>query len=228
MLVKGPHGGEIIALSCFTLQWCHNDRHGVSNHQPHDYLLNRLFTNQRKHQSPGSLTFVRGFHRRPVSCGCDTICGKLHREGNVVFLHYSGVITSLKASLIRNVSNIYSTVCSRTSKKTSKLRITGLCEGNSPVTGEFPAQRASNAEKVSFWWRHHGKILASSYPESCLFDNLQRKLMMKNSFKWRHLCLSKPTRSTTGQCMVTVTSQNSEPNCIARTTDWYNQLHEAK
>ena len=25
-----------------------------------------------------------------------------------------------------------------------------LCEGNSPVTGEFPAQRASNAENVSF------------------------------------------------------------------------------
>ena len=25
------------------------------------------------------------------------------------------------------------------SKKTSKLRVTGLCEGNSPVTGEFPA-----------------------------------------------------------------------------------------
>ena len=34
------------------------------------------------------------------------------------------------------------------SKKTSKLRVTGLCEGNSPVTGEFPAQRASNAENV--------------------------------------------------------------------------------
>ena len=29
----------------------------------------------------------------------------------------------------------------RRSKKTSKLRVTGLCEGNSPVTGEFPAQR---------------------------------------------------------------------------------------
>ena len=26
----------------------------------------------------------------------------------------------------------------RTSKKTSKLRATGLCEGNSPATGEFP------------------------------------------------------------------------------------------
>ena len=41
------------------------------------------------------------------------------------------------------------------SKKTSKLCVTGLCEGNSPVTGEFPAQRASNTENVSIWWRHH-------------------------------------------------------------------------
>ena len=36
----------------------------------------------------------------------------------------------------------------RTSKKTSKLRVTGLCAGNSPVTGEFPAQKASNAGNV--------------------------------------------------------------------------------
>ena len=41
------------------------------------------------------------------------------------------------------------------SKKTSKLRVTGLCAGNSPGTGEFPAQRTSNAENVSIWWRHH-------------------------------------------------------------------------
>ena len=44
----------------------------------------------------------------------------------------------------------------RRSKKTSKLRVTGLCAVNSPVTGEFPAQVASNAENVSIWWRHHG------------------------------------------------------------------------
>ena len=30
-------------------------------------------------------------------------------------------------------------------------------EGNSPVAGEFPAQKASNAENVSIQWRHHGK-----------------------------------------------------------------------
>ena len=70
-----------------TLLWRHNDRDGISNHQPHHCLPNRLFR--------------------------------------------------------------------RRSKKTSKLRITGLCVGNSPVTSEFPAQRASDAEKVSIWWCHH-------------------------------------------------------------------------
>ena len=27
-------------------------------------------------------------------------------------------------------------------------------------TGEFPAQRASNAENVPIWWRHHDCIAA--------------------------------------------------------------------
>ena len=71
----------------FSLRWHHNDHAGVSNHQPHGCLLNRLFR--------------------------------------------------------------------RKSKKTSKLRVTGLCAGNSPGTGEFPAQMASYAENVSIWWRHH-------------------------------------------------------------------------
>ena len=34
--------------------------------------------------------------------------------------------------------------------KTSKPRFTGICAGNSPMTGEFPAQMASNAENVPF------------------------------------------------------------------------------
>ena len=70
-----------------TLLWRHNGRDGVSNHQPHEYLLNHSFM--------------------------------------------------------------------RRSKKTSKLRVTGLCAGTSPETGEFPAQMVSNAENVSIWWRHH-------------------------------------------------------------------------
>ena len=72
----------------WSLRLRHDGRDGVSNHQPHYCLLNRLFR--------------------------------------------------------------------RRSKKTWKLRVTGLCVGNSPVTSEFPAQMASNAENVSIWWRHHG------------------------------------------------------------------------
>ena len=72
------------------LQWRHNERDSVSNHQPHDCLFKDLFR--------------------------------------------------------------------RRSNETSKLRVTGLCAGNSPGTGEFPTQMASNAENVSIWWRHHGLL----------------------------------------------------------------------
>ena len=41
------------------------------------------------------------------------------------------------------------------SKGNIMLRVTGLCAGNSPMTGEFPAQRSSNAQNDSIWWRHH-------------------------------------------------------------------------
>ena len=52
----------------------------------------------------------------------------------------------------------------RRSKKTSKLRVTGLCAGKSPETGEFPALMAGNAETVSIWWRHHdARLLVVSY-----------------------------------------------------------------
>ena len=36
------------------------------------------------------------------------------------------------------------------SQKTSKHRVTCICVGNSPVTGEFPAQRSSKAVSFSF------------------------------------------------------------------------------
>ena len=51
----------------------------------------------------------------------------------------------------------------RRSKKTSKLHVIGLCDGNSPVTGELPAQSAYYAENVSGWWRHrvHGVLRTS-------------------------------------------------------------------
>ena len=47
-----------------SLQWRNNKHDGVSNHQPHDGLLNLYAgAHQRKHQSSASLAFMRGIHR---------------------------------------------------------------------------------------------------------------------------------------------------------------------
>ena len=40
----------------------------------------------------------------------------------------------------RHLDCLLSRLFMRRSKKTPKLRVTGLCEGNSPMTGEFPAR----------------------------------------------------------------------------------------
>ena len=59
---------------------------------------------------------------------------------------------SAMAYQITSLTIVYSAVYSGANqRKTSKLRVTGLCEGNSPATGEFSAQRASNAENGSIW-----------------------------------------------------------------------------
>ena len=39
---------SVIGFSILALQWRHNGRDGISNHQPHDCLLNRLFKAQIK------------------------------------------------------------------------------------------------------------------------------------------------------------------------------------
>ena len=66
-------------------------------------------------------------------------------------LHYSDVIMGPMASKIPSLTIVYSTA----DQRTLELRVTGLCAGNSPVTGEFSAQMASNAENIFIWWRHH-------------------------------------------------------------------------
>ena len=48
--------------------WRHNGRDGVSDHQSHDCLLNRLFRRKsKKHQSSASLAFVWRIHRWPLN-----------------------------------------------------------------------------------------------------------------------------------------------------------------
>ena len=67
-------------------------------------------------------------------------------------------------------------------KKTSKLQVTGLCEGNPPMTGGFPLQRASNVENVYIWWHHHAFLWL------CCRVKVQHHTV---SFtEWMELCLT--------------------------------------
>ena len=91
--------------------------------------------------------------------------------------HYNDVIMRASASQITSLTIVYSTVYSRRrSKKTPKLHVTGLCGGNSPVTGEFPAQRASNAENGPIWWRHHDHLSEGYILKSCQNCTLRVKI----------------------------------------------------
>ena len=56
--------GVAFMYICSALQWRQNGDDGVSNHQPHNCLLNRLFGRRsKKISNSASLAFVRGFHR---------------------------------------------------------------------------------------------------------------------------------------------------------------------
>ena len=63
-----------------------------------------------------------------------------------------GSLASQITSLIIVYSAVYSGADQR---KKSNLRVTDLCVGHLPGTGEFPAQRDSYAENASITWRHH-------------------------------------------------------------------------
>ena len=56
-----------------------------------------------------------------------------------VTVHYSDVSNHQRLDCLLN------RLFGHRSKKRLKLHVTGLCEGNSPVTGEFPSQRATNS-----------------------------------------------------------------------------------
>ena len=66
-----------------------------------------------------------------------------------LFYHYSQWRLSERdgVSNHRRLDCLLARLFRRISKNTAKLRCTGLCDWNPPVTGGFPSQRACNAEK---------------------------------------------------------------------------------
>ena len=71
----------------------------------------------------------------------------------------SDVIMGAMASQITSLMIVYSAVYSGADqRKYQSSASLAFVRGNSQVTGEFPAQRASDAENVSISWRHHIKM----------------------------------------------------------------------
>ena len=102
-----------------------------------------------------SIFFIKSSKQQRVNSNFSIVWVIYHLAFCIVFeweYHYSDVMMRAMASQITGVPIVSSTVCSRRrSKKTSKLRVTGLSE----LTGECPQQKASNGENVTIWWRHH-------------------------------------------------------------------------
>ena len=86
------------------LQWRHNGCNGVSNHQPHDCLLNRLFRRRsKKHRSSASLAFVWRIHRCPVySPHKWPVTRKMFPFDDVII--FSGPVTERFKSRLRMIS----------------------------------------------------------------------------------------------------------------------------
>ena len=60
---------------------------------------------------------------------------------------------SAMASQITSLAIVYWTVYSGEDQRKHQCSASLAFVGNSPVTGEIPAQMSSNAENVSIWWR---------------------------------------------------------------------------
>ena len=111
------------------------------------------------------------------------------RHQVTVSWHYHDVIMSTMASQITSLTDcLHSHLFRRRSKKTTRLSVTGLCAANSPVTGEFPIQMASNAENVSISWRHHHRKNTGTPVSALKIKQLSMQpfssLILKNKFQW--------------------------------------------
>ena len=75
---------------------------------------------------------------------------------HTMLLPYGDVIMGAMAFQITGVSIVYSTVCSGADqRKHQRSASLAFVRGIHRWPFEFPPQRASNAENVSIWWRHH-------------------------------------------------------------------------
>ena len=84
--------------------------------------------------------------------------------------HYIDVIMTTMASQITSFTVVYSTVYSDADQRKHQSSASLAFVWGIHRTGDFPAQKASYAENVSIWWRHHGyaAVATTVHSAGCL------------------------------------------------------------
>ena len=116
---------------------------------------------------------ISGVHlniRHCCLCDCDNFVQCLYSPHYIynLHLHYSDVIMSTIASRISSL-NITQSFIQAQIKENIKTPRHWPCAGNSPATGEFPTQMATNAENVSIWWCHYERL--NLYLLECMLNS---------------------------------------------------------
>ena len=126
-------------------------RHGLSNHRQRDCLFSSLFELTTKKTT--KLKFDCRFREQSIGDRWIPL-SKGYAESVLYSWHRAQIWKTLqwRHNGSDGVSNHRRPDCllNRLFRHRWKLRVIGLCEGNSPATGEFPTQRASNAEIFPF------------------------------------------------------------------------------
>ena len=106
-----------------------------------------------------------------------------HANTNYSHVNYNDVIMGAMAYQITSLKIVYSTIYSEAyQRKHQSSASLAVCAGNSLVTGEFPAQTASNAENVSILWRHHANVNCTEFGKRGKF--LFRRSTRKGNTVW--------------------------------------------
>ena len=90
-----------------------------------------------------------------VEQACQTRKWCHRRQGSFSHFHYIDVIMTTMVFQITSLMVVYSTIYSDADQRKHQSSASLAFVWGSHRAGEFPAQRASYAENVSIWWRHH-------------------------------------------------------------------------
>ena len=200
--LRRQHGHyDVIVMLCgqlFSLQWRHNQRDGVSNHQHHDCLLHRLFRQIKENSKPP---------RHWPLCGKSPVTGELPAQRT----SYAENVSIWWCHHVRSLKETYVWTMPDYEKgsifwKKGEYAPTILRKGSRGTHNRLP-------QKCLFLW-FHNSWLRNKFPQTrkCIFIVLTHNTCTEYShllhfcaglmaLQWRHMRAKYLKSSPTGRCV---------------------------